>query len=76
MAVGLTSIIVIPAMMNIGVTTAVLPNTGLPLPFISYGGNSILIMSFAVGLVLRVFYENTIQQSESDTRKNPRMVVQ
>ena len=48
-AVGLTSVIVVPAMMNIGVCTAVLPNTGLPLPFISYGGTNLLFTLLAVG---------------------------
>jgi len=73
---GVGLLVSIQAVINIGVNMGALPTKGLTLPFISYGGNSILIMSFAVGLVLRVFYENTIQQSESDTRKNPRMVVQ
>ena len=54
MAVGLTSIIVIPAMMNIGVTTAVLPNTGLPLPFISYGGTNLIFTLISVGLLISV----------------------
>jgi len=53
-AVGLTSIIVIPAMMNIGVCTAVLPNTGLPLPFISYGGTNMLFTLFAVGFLISI----------------------
>ncbi len=54
LAVGLTSIIVVPAMMNIGVTTAVLPNTGLPLPFISYGGTNLVFTLLAVGGLVSV----------------------
>ena len=54
LAVGLTCIIVVPAMVNIGVCTAVLPNTGLPLPFISYGGTNILFTLFAVGVLLSI----------------------
>lgn len=53
-AVGLTSIIVVPAMMNIGVCTAVLPNTGLPLPFISYGGTNLVFTLLAVGGLVSV----------------------
>lgn len=59
MAVGLTSIIVIPAMMNIGVCTAVLPNTGLPLPFISYGGTNLIFTLFAVGLLISIHRQST-----------------
>ena len=54
LAIGLTSVIVIPAMVNIGVTTVVLPNTGLPLPFVSYGGSNLVITIASVGLLLSV----------------------
>ena len=42
------------AFFNIGVTIRLLPNTGVPLPFISYGGSSLLIQMLCVGLVLNV----------------------
>jgi cell division protein FtsW len=55
---GVGLLVGIQALINIGVNMGALPTKGLTLPFISYGGNSILIMSFAVGLVLRVQQEN------------------
>lgn len=54
LAVGLTCSVVIPAMMNIGVTTAVLPNTGLPLPFISYGGTNLVFTLATIGLLVSI----------------------
>ncbi len=54
LALGLTAIIVVPAMVNIGVTTAVLPNDGLPLPFVSYGGTSLVFSLAAVGLLVGI----------------------
>ena len=57
LAYGVGLLITLQAVINIGVNMGALPTKGLTLPFISYGGNSILIMSFAVGLVLRVYYE-------------------
>lgn len=51
LAIGLTSVIVIPAMVNIAVTTAALPNTGLPLPFVSYGGTNLVFTLASVGLL-------------------------
>ncbi|MBQ3181864.1 MAG: FtsW/RodA/SpoVE family cell cycle protein, partial [Clostridia bacterium] len=39
---------------NIGMTIGLLPVTGIPLPFVSYGGSSMLSMSLGVGLVLAV----------------------
>ena len=54
MALGLTCVIVVPAMQNIGVTTALLPNDGLPLPFVSYGGTSIVFCLAAVGMLVGI----------------------
>lgn len=51
MAIGLTCIVVVPAMVNIAVTTAAFPNDGLPLPFVSFGGTSLLISLGAIGLL-------------------------
>ncbi len=53
-AIGITCIIVVPAMVNIGVTTAVLPNDGLPLPFVSYGGTSLIFSLAAVGVLIGI----------------------
>lgn len=54
LALGLTAVIVVPAMVNIGVTTAVLPNDGLPLPFVSYGGTSLVFSLVAVGMLVGI----------------------
>lgn len=54
LAIGLTAVIVLPAIVNIGVTTAVLPNDGLPLPFVSYGGTSLVFSLIAVGLLVGI----------------------
>lgn len=51
MALGLTAVIVVPAIINIAVTTAMLPNTGLPLPFVSYGGTNLVFTLASVGLL-------------------------
>jgi cell division protein FtsW len=47
-------VIVVPAIVNIAVTTSVLPNDGLPLPFVSFGGTSLVFSMAAVGLLLGV----------------------
>lgn len=54
MATGITSWIFFQAMVNIGVNMSVLPLTGVTLPFISYGGSSLLTMVFASGTLLNI----------------------
>ncbi|MEI7911964.1 MAG: FtsW/RodA/SpoVE family cell cycle protein [Verrucomicrobiota bacterium] len=54
LALGLTCLIVIPSIQNIAVTTAVLPNDGLPLPFVSFGGTSMVFSLAAVGLLVGI----------------------
>ena len=53
-AVGITAMISIYALLNIGVVVGVLPTTGLPLPFVSYGGSSLMGNMAGVGILLGV----------------------
>jgi len=51
---GVTFLIGLQAFINIGVVTSALPNKGLPLPFISYGGSNLLMMLVCVGLLFSI----------------------
>jgi cell division protein FtsW len=54
LAMGITAWILVQAFMNIGVTLGVLPVTGVPLPFISFGGSSLVVTLAAFGILLNV----------------------
>ena len=61
LAMGLTLLIGVQAVLNIGVVMGLLPTKGLVLPFISYGGSSLLMSLLAVGVLLNI---STYQQLE------------
>jgi cell division protein FtsW len=54
LSMALVSLIALEAVINIGVTAGMLPTKGLPLPFISYGGTSLMFHLAAVGLLLNI----------------------
>ncbi|MGV8983754.1 stage V sporulation protein E [Clostridium sp.] len=54
LAIGITSVIAVQAIINIAVVTGSMPVTGVPLPFISYGGSALVFNMFAVGILLNV----------------------
>ena len=54
LAAGITAWLVSQAIINIGAVAGVLPVTGVPMPFVSYGGTSLIIVMFAAGLLANV----------------------
>lgn len=58
LAFGITISIALYAFVNVAVTTGVLPTTGLPLPFISYGGTSLIFLCISVGILINIAFTN------------------
>ena len=54
LATGITTWLVLQAFINIGANTATIPYTGVPLPFISFGGSSVVVSLAAVGILLNI----------------------
>ena len=58
---GIVSLLGLQAAVNIGVTTSLLPNKGLPLPFISYGGSNLVACLFGIGLLLNIYRQGVLE---------------
>jgi len=67
LAAGITTTLGVYAFVNAGVTCGILPTTGLPMPFISYGGSSVFFSAIAVGILL-----NVSSQAGVYRRRNPK----
>ena len=68
---GCTAILGLQAAINVGVTTSLFPNKGLPLPFISYGGSNILFCLICIGILVNIYR----QGKEDETTGNTKMTV-
>jgi cell division protein FtsW len=66
-AAGFVSLIGIQAVLNIAVVTCLVPCTGVPLPFISYGGSSLIFTTLALGVVLNIsqYPNRTVMESKA-----------
>ncbi|MCL2111134.1 MAG: putative lipid II flippase FtsW [Clostridiales bacterium] len=67
---GISIIFAIQVALNIGVVTAVLPPTGVILPFISYGGNAIVLFMFLIGIVLNISRGETLGKASRRKQKD------
>ncbi len=65
LAAGITSLIVVQAMINISVVTKLIPTTGITLPFISYGGSSLIVNMFCCGILLNISKNTTETYKET-----------
>lgn len=69
LAIGITLAVAIQAALNIGVVTVVLPTKGIPLPFISAGGTSMLVSAAAVGVLLNIAKQTATERADKSSRR-------
>lgn len=66
LGIGIVSLFAIQVVFNLGVVTALLPVTGVPLPFISYGGSSLMFQMIATGILLNISRYRRKKQSTAE----------
>lgn len=69
-AYGIAMLFACQTLINIGVNTGLLPTKGLTLPFLSYGGNSLLVSCFMVAVLVRIEYEYEQSRVPQRTRRS------
>lgn len=72
LAIGISSMIGIQAFINLGGLTGLIPITGVPLPFVSYGGSSILLLAISMGILVNVSmftkYERKYKNKQTENK--------
>ncbi len=71
LAIGVTAMVATNAMLNTGVATGLLPTTGLPLPFISYGGTSLLVNLAGVGMLIGISRDRSLRREGGGAAEVP-----
>lgn len=68
LAVGVTAMLIAHVFENIGMTIGLMPMTGIPLPFISYGGSNMLTNMIGVGIVLNVYMRHPVKRKRKSAK--------
>jgi cell division protein FtsW len=71
LGIGIITGIIVQALFNISVVISILPAKGIPLPFISYGGSSIIVTLFAVGILLNISQHAGLASTENISTQKP-----
>ncbi|MBI2429574.1 MAG: cell division protein FtsW [Ignavibacteriales bacterium] len=71
LAIGITSTVILYAIANALVTLGLAPTTGVPMPFVSYGGTAIIFSSFAVGVLLNISSQTDLHPRERQFVESP-----
>jgi cell division protein FtsW len=69
LAYGLALLFAGQALINIGVNISLLPTKGLTLPFLSYGGASLIVSCFMIALLVRIQFETEVSPVKSISKK-------
>lgn len=73
LAIAITCWIVAQAFINIGGVESALPETGIPLPFVSSGGSSLVVALFAVGLLYNIAHNGSMERTRAGRSASPRV---
>jgi cell division protein FtsW len=69
LAIGISGLVGVQAIINLGAVSGLLPVTGIPLPFISYGGSSLVVLMFSMGILVNISMFVNVQKKKSGNQQ-------
>src|SRR5205823_11275804 len=75
LAIGISSMIGIQAFVNLAGVSGLIPLTGVPLPFVSYGGSSLIQLAIAVGILVNVSMFVNFEKKYKDTQEQKKQTT-